>query len=90
MVPYSFYFIIDSPCTKQTVCKVLNRLQSGKYLAVYLNTTKTPRLRKDTQRCAKTCKDTQRRAKTCKDMQRHAKKRKDGGTAKTPALHKDT
>ena len=40
---------------------------------VYLNTAKTPKLRKDTQRHAKTGKDTQRRAETRKDTQRHAK-----------------
>ena len=37
--------------------------------SVYLNTTKTPKLRKDTQRHTKTRKDTQRPAKTCKDTQ---------------------
>ena len=36
-------------------------------LWVYLNTAKTPKLRKDTQRHAKTHKDGQRRAKTHKD-----------------------
>ena len=36
---------------------------------VYLNTTKTPKLRKDTQSRAKTRKGTQRHAKTYKDTQ---------------------
>ena len=45
---------------------------------VYLNTTKTPKLRKDTQRHTKTRKDTQRHTKTRKNMQRRAKKRKYG------------
>ena len=39
-------------------------------LAVYLNTTKTPILRKDMQRHAKTGKDAQRQAKTRKGEQR--------------------
>ena len=38
-------------------------------LTVYLNTTKTPTLRKDTQSRAKTRKDAHRHAKTCKDTQ---------------------
>ena len=41
--------------------------------AVYLNTTKTPKLRKDAQRHTKTRKDTQRRAKTRKEVQRRGK-----------------
>ena len=53
---------------------------------VYLNTTKTPKLRKDAQRHAKTHKDTQRRAKTRKEAQRRGKRR-DG--TKTPTLRKD-
>ena len=54
---------------------------------VYLNTAKTPKLRKDTQRRAKTGKDAQRHTKTCKcnkkksfevdkDTQRRTKTRK--------------
>ena len=27
---------MDSPCIKQTVCKVLNRFQHGKYLVAYV------------------------------------------------------
>ena len=53
-------------------------------IAVYLNTKKTPKLRKDTQRRAKTRKDAQRHAKKCKD----GENRNDG--TKTPTLHKDT
>ena len=53
-------------------------------VTVYLNTTKTPKLRKDAQRHAKTRKDVQRHAKKRKDREN----RKDG--TKTPALHKDT
>ena len=37
---------------------------------VYLNTAKTPKLRKDTQRRTKTRKDGQRRAKTHKDSKK--------------------
>ena len=40
---------------------------------VYLNTAKTPKLRKDTLRQAKTRKDTQRQTKTRKDTQRRQK-----------------
>ena len=40
--------------------------------SVYLNTTKTPKLRKDTQSRTKTRKDSQRHAKTRKGVQRHA------------------
>ena len=45
---------------------VYKHLPNVKIIAVYLNTTKTPKLRKDTQSRAKTRKDTQRRAKTRK------------------------
>ena len=27
---------MDSPCIKQTICKVLNRFQHGKYLVAYV------------------------------------------------------
>ena len=34
---------MDSACIKQTICKVLNKLQHGKYLVAYvLTTSKTP------------------------------------------------
>ena len=45
----------------------------GLYQRVYLNTAKTPKQRKDTQRHAKTGKDMQRRAKVRKDTQRRQK-----------------
>ena len=48
---------------------VYKHLPNVKIIAVYLNSTKTPKLRKDTQSRAKTCKDTQRHTKTCKDTQ---------------------
>ena len=53
-------------------CAVSTDVSLIAYWAVYLNTTKTPKLRKDTQSRTKTRKDSQRRAKTRKDVQRHA------------------
>ena len=42
MVTYPFIALIDSPCIKQTVCKILNLFQCGKYLvACVLNVAPT-------------------------------------------------
>ena len=57
---------------------------------VYLNTTKTPKLRKDMQRRAKTCKGAQRHAKTCKEAQRRGKPQRQDKDTHTAQRHLNT
>ena len=58
--------------------------------AVYLNTTKTPKLRKDTQRRTKTRKDMQRRAKTCKEAQGRGQPQRQDKDTHTAQRHLNT
>ena len=62
---HHFCCILKQVCT----CRLMSRFTKQ---SVYLNTTKTPKLRKDTQSRTKTRKDSQRHARTRKDVQRHA------------------